>query len=82
VRRITNIKLIDRMRNEKFRKMYRVKQCVLESMKVNKLKWFRHMDRFSEEREDERRRSRSECKQGIENILKNKVRNKRCKKRV
>jgi hypothetical protein len=80
--RIANVRLTDRTRNERVREMCGRKCSIVERMKVNKLRWFGHMERmndermtkiiYREERMGERRRSRPRIgwMKGIKNILK------------
>jgi hypothetical protein len=83
-----NVKLTYRTSNER---VIELKQSVAERMKVNKLRWFSHMERMSEERltkikykaekAGERRRGRPQIgwMEGIEKFLKEGVRSTRCK---
>jgi hypothetical protein len=44
-RRIANVGLTDRTRNERVREICGRKWSIVERMKVNKLRWFGHMER-------------------------------------
>jgi hypothetical protein len=87
-----NAKMTDRTRNERIGEMCRLNQSVVERMWVNKLRWFGHMERMSEEkmtkiiykaeRMNEKRRGRPRIgwMEGIENILKDGVRSTKCRR--
>ena len=50
LRRMCGVRLIDRVKNERVRELCECKQSVVNRMKVNKLRWFGHVERMDEER--------------------------------
>ena len=50
LRRMCGKRIIDRVRNEQIREECNVRVGVVTKMKVNKLRWFGHVERMSEER--------------------------------
>jgi hypothetical protein len=50
LRRIANVRLTDRTRKERVREMCGRKWSIVERMKLNKLRWFGHMERMNDER--------------------------------
>jgi hypothetical protein len=92
LRRISNVRLTNRTRNERVREMCGLKRSIVERMKVNKLRWFGHMERmndermtkiiYREERMGERRQGRPRMGwvEGIENILKEGVGSTKCRR--
>jgi hypothetical protein len=92
LRRIANVGLTDRTRKERVREMCGLKWSIVERMKVNKLRLFGHMERMNDERmtkiiyraermgERSRGRPRMGWVEGIESILKEGVRNTKCRR--